>query len=203
MLSRRFLVISLGNQTPYYNCMHSIGHFALDGTQKALAPSQPFFDPTRLGQKSCNVSSAVPYTLAKSPTMMNNCGPWVLAAYRESLEQYSLQPSELALVLVHDVLDAGFGEVKLRRWDSSTQGHNGVRSVKASTDSLRFPKDHWARIVVGIGRPKERAAEVVSEYVLRKIPPHTIAAIHTRVAPKVVDYLRQLQDEWARGDDGT
>ncbi|KAI0532001.1 peptidyl-tRNA hydrolase [Xylaria digitata] len=194
MLVHRFLVISLGNQVPYFDTLHSAGHFALLAAQKALGPSQPGFSSERYGKKSCMASSGLPYTFIQSPTMMNNCGPWVHAAWKEMLQRHQLRPEELALVLVHDELEASFGSVKIRKWESSHRGHNGVKSVKKSLDPLPYPHDHWSRITVGIGRPLERTPDVVSEYVLRKLTSHQFKTIDTEVGPSVIRCLRELQD---------
>ncbi|KAI0859480.1 peptidyl-tRNA hydrolase [Xylaria cubensis] len=199
MFSPRFLVVSLGNQAPYYDCLHSAGHFALAAAQKVLAPSQPPFTSERYGKKSCLVSSAPTYTFVQSPTMMNVCGPWVLAAYRETLQRHALQPSELALVLVHDELEAAFGAVRTRGWETSHRGQNGVKSAKKSLDSLDYSRDYWARISVGIGRPVERTPDVVSDYVLRKMTSHEKRTIDTKVGHQVIKCLRELRDKWEQG----
>ncbi|TGJ79956.1 hypothetical protein E0Z10_g8796 [Xylaria hypoxylon] len=200
MLAHRFLVVSIGNQAPYFDCLHSAGHFALSAAQKALGPSQPRFASERHGKKSCMASSGLPYTLVQSPTMMNNCGPWVHATWKEMLQQHQLQPEQLALVLVHDELEAAFGSVRIRRWENSHRGHNGIKSVKKSLDPLHYPCDHWARITVGIGRPLERTPDVVSDYVLRKMTSHQLKTIDTEVGPRIIRCLRELQDEWEEKD---
>ncbi|KAI0977619.1 peptidyl-tRNA hydrolase [Xylaria arbuscula] len=192
----RFLVVSLGNQAPYFDCVHSAGHFALSAAQKALAPSQPPFASERYGKKSCKASSALPYTFIQSPTMMNNCGPWVHAAWKEMLQKHGLQPAELALILVHDELESVFGAVKTLKWTASHRGHNGAKSVKKSMDPLNYPSERWRRITVGIGRPNERTSEVVSEYVLRKMTPSQRGTMDSEVGPEIVRCLRELQDEW-------
>ncbi|KAI8626374.1 mitochondrial peptidyl-tRNA hydrolase [Xylariaceae sp. FL1651] len=197
MPAPRFLVVSLGNQAPYFDCLHSAGHFALSAVQKALAPSQPHFASERYGKKSCMASSSQQYTLIQSPTMMNNCGPWVHAAWKEMLQRHQLQPSELGLVLVHDELEADLGEVRIRKWKTSHRGHNGVKSVKNNMDQLNYPKDHWSRILIGIGRPEERTPSVVSDYVLRKMTPFHMKKING-VGSKVIRCLQELQDEWEK-----
>ncbi|KAI3325214.1 peptidyl-tRNA hydrolase [Xylariaceae sp. AK1471] len=191
----RLLVVSLGNQAPFFDCLHSAGHFALSAAQKVLAPSQPQFASERYGKKSCMASSGQPYTFIQSPTMMNNCGPWVHAAWKEMLQKHQLQPSELGLVLVHDELEAALGTVKIRRWEASHRGHNGVKSVKKTLDPLNYPHDRWARISVGIGRPEDRTPDVVSEYVLCKMTSYQKKTIGSEIGPEVVRCLRELQDE--------
>ncbi|KAI1190257.1 peptidyl-tRNA hydrolase [Nemania serpens] len=193
----RFLVVSLGNQAPYFNCLHSAGHFALSAAQKLLAPSQPPFASERYGKKACKVSSALPYTFIQSPTMMNISGPWVLAAWKEMLQRHQLQPSELALVLVHDELEATLGDVRIRNWDASHRGHNGIKSAKNSLESQKVPRDHWCRISVGIGRPAERTPDVVSEYVLRKMTAHEINIMDNKVGPNLIRRLAELQDRFS------
>ncbi|KAK5635677.1 hypothetical protein RRF57_011389 [Xylaria bambusicola] len=192
----RFLVVSLGNQAPYFDCLHSAGHFAIAAAQKALRKTQPPFATERYGKKSCQASSAIPYTFIQSPTMMNVCGPWVHATWKELLQTHQLQPSELGLVLVHDELEAAFGTVKVRKWDSSHRGHNGVKSVKNSMDPLNCPRDRWSRITVGIGRPTERTSDVVSEFVLRKMISRHLTTIDSEVGPRIIECLQDLQDEW-------
>ncbi|KAI1126907.1 peptidyl-tRNA hydrolase [Nemania abortiva] len=196
MLAPRSLVVSLGNQAPYFDCLHSAGHFALSAAQKVLAPSQPQFASERYGKKSCMASPGLPYTFIQSPTMMNNCGPWVLAAWKDVLQRHGLQSSELALVLVHDELEAALGTVRIRKWEASHRGHNGIKSVKNSTDSPKLLHSRWSRIAVGIGRPVERTPDVVSDYVLRKMTSHQKHTIDSEVGPKVIACLRQLQDQW-------
>lgn len=197
MPTPRFLVVSLGNQGPFFGCLHSAGHFAITAVQRQLSPSQPQFETHRYGKKACKCSVAWPYTFMQSPTMMNNCGPWVHAAWQDLLQRHSLQPSELGLVLVHDDLESSPGTVKVRDWEVSARGHNGVKSVKGSTDHLKHSKERWARVTVGIGRPVERDTGAVSEYVLRKLTSHQLGVINNVSGPKVVNALRRLHDEWA------
>lgn len=196
MFSPRFLVVSLGNQAPFFDCLHSAGHFALSATLKLLAPFQPQFTSELHGKKSCMASSGERYTFIQSPTMMNNCGSWVHAAWKEMLRKHQLQPSELGLVLVHDELEAALGTVKIRRWKASHRGHNGVKNVQNTLNPFGYPQDRWARISVGIGRPEDRTRSVVSDYVLRKMSSYQKKTIDSEVGPKVIRCLRELQDEW-------
>ncbi|KAI0904595.1 mitochondrial peptidyl-tRNA hydrolase [Ustulina deusta] len=198
-----FLVVSLGNRAPYSLSLHSAGHLALCAAQKVLAPSQPPFALERYGKKSCKVSAAFPYTFIQSPTMMNNCGTWLHGAFRETLQRHQLQPSELALVIVHDELESAFGGVRVRDWIVSHRGHNGVKNVKNCMGILRYPKDHWCRIAIGIDRPEERTPEVVSKYVLSNMTPRQLELIDTDVGPTIVRYLHELRAQWDDGSDGS
>ncbi|KAI1197642.1 mitochondrial peptidyl-tRNA hydrolase [Nemania serpens] len=193
----RFLVVSLGNQEPYFNCLHSAGHHALAAAQKLLAPSQPPFASEKYGKKRCKVSSGLPYTFVQSPTMMNISGHFVLAALKETAARHQLQPSELALVVVHDELEAPLGDVQVRKWERSHRGHNGVKSALLTLrEYLQVSQRHWRRISVGIGRPAARTPDVVSDYVLRKMTSHEINTISNKAGPSLVRCLGELQDRW-------
>ncbi|KAI5919060.1 peptidyl-tRNA hydrolase [Camillea tinctor] len=196
MFTPRFLVVSLGNQAPYYECLHSAGHFALAASQRLLAPSQPPFSSERYGGKSCLASPGRPYTMVQSPTMMNICGPWVAKTWKEMLANYQLKPSELGLVIVHDDLEEDMGIVKIRKWKASHRGHNGVKSILASLKSSEYPGARWSRISVGIDRPDSRDQDSVSDYVLRKMTRYQKDNINNRAGPGLVGRLRELQDEW-------
>ncbi|KAK8001065.1 peptidyl-tRNA hydrolase [Apiospora marii] len=176
MFSPRFLVISLGNTGPYYDTLHSAGHFALAAAQKVLgAPQQPRFSPERYGAKSCQASPGTPYTMLQSPTLMNVSGPWFLAAYRDTLSRYNLQPEELGVVLVHDDLEEDFGNVRIRKWAASHRGHNGIKSVNASMKNQHLS---------------------VSDYVLKKMTRYQKDIIDAKVGFSVVERLRDLHEAW-------
>ncbi|KAK6836225.1 hypothetical protein PG987_006720 [Apiospora arundinis] len=197
MFSPRFLVISLGNQGPYYETLHSAGHFALASAQKILgAPQQPRFSAERYGAKSCQTSPGTPYTMVQSPTLMNVSGPWFLAAYRDTLSRFSLQPEELGVVLVHDDLEEDFGSVRIRKWAASHRGHNGIKSVNASMKSQQFKGARWSRISVGIDRPISREQSSVSDYVLKKMTRYQKEIMDAKVGPSVVGCLRDLHEAW-------
>ncbi|CAJ2510431.1 Uu.00g051340.m01.CDS01 [Anthostomella pinea] len=197
----RFLVVSLGNQKPYYDTLHSAGHFALVAAQKTLAPSQPHFMSERYGSKACQASTAVPYTMVQSPTMMNICGPWVAKAWKEMLNAHQLKPSELALVIVHDDLEMKLGDVRIRDWKASHRGHNGVKSTNTSLKPTDFPEARWSRISIGIGRPDERDRTSVSDYVLKRMTSFQRSTLDTKVGPKLVGRLRELHDDWEEEND--
>ncbi|ORY71366.1 peptidyl-tRNA hydrolase [Pseudomassariella vexata] len=201
MFRPRFLLLSLGNPAPYYETLHSAGHFALNSAQKALRGSQLPFTYTDLGGKKClaslTASSSSPsYIMIQSPTLMNVCGPWVAKAYREQLQMHNLKPSELSLVLVHDDLEEDFGSVKLRKWKASHRGHNGVKSVNASLKPAEFPGARWSRISIGIDRPEARDQQSVANYVLRRMTRYQKDVIDAKIGPRVIGCLRSLQDDW-------
>ncbi|KAI1774369.1 peptidyl-tRNA hydrolase [Hypoxylon cercidicola] len=195
MFNPRFLIVSLGNQAPYYDCLHSAGHFALASLQKVLG-SQPPFTSERYGGKACLASTGPTYIMVQSPTQMNTSGPWVSKTWKEVLKSYQLLPSELSLVLVHDDLEEDLGRVRIRKWKASHRGHNGIKSVNSRLKPADFPGSPWSRISIGIGRPEARDQTSVSNYVLNKMTRHQKDVIDKQVGPRVSSCLHQLQEEW-------
>ncbi|KAI2464243.1 peptidyl-tRNA hydrolase [Annulohypoxylon bovei var. microspora] len=197
LFNPRFLIISLGNQAPYYECLHSAGHFALASLQKILGPSQPPFTSERHGGKSCLVSTGYEYTLVQSPTQMNISGPWFAKTWREMLQHNQLQPADLGLVLVHDDLEEDLGRVKIRSWKASHRGHNGIKDINRVLKMSDFRGARWSRISVGIGRPVARDQGSVSDYVLKKMTRYQKDIIDEKVGPRVLECLRELEEDWA------
>lgn len=148
MFNPRFLVVSLGNPAPYHETIHSAGHVALIAAQHKLRATQPDFTALRFGKKSTQTSLGPKYTFIQSPTEMNITGPWLSKAYRDVLVNENLSPSEMGLILVHDDLESDFGKVKVRKWDQSHKGHNGIKSVAAS---LRSPCKLHCMVLATIG----------------------------------------------------
>ncbi|KAI1329042.1 mitochondrial peptidyl-tRNA hydrolase [Xylariaceae sp. FL0255] len=202
-LAPRLLVVSIGNQAPYYECLHSAGHFALIAATllEEKIGIQPKFTPSNRYGKKCLASEGHPYTFLQSPTMMNNCGPFVLNAWKSTLKLHDLQPSQLGLVIVHDELEADLGSVLVRDWDRSHRGHNGIKSIKASMQPPKNGNYLWKRICVGIGRPTSREPNDVANYVLRKMSPAQRSTIDTKVGDKIYDRLREIEVQWEENQD--
>lgn len=192
MFNPRFLVVSLGNPLPKYSSLHSAGHYCLRGLAPALG--YPAFQETKLGKQTCLVSRGPKYTLVQSPTLMNISGPFIARAWAEMLKQHD--PASLSLVIVHDELEKEFGQVRLVPWDRSHKGHNGIKSVKGVLSQNKHPESPFARIAVGIGRPKERDAATVSQYVLAPISPETELDLEGRASLHVKHELHKLEEEW-------
>jgi PTH1 family peptidyl-tRNA hydrolase len=125
---------------------------------------------------------------------MNISGPFVARVWAEMIKQHN--PASLSLVIVHDELEREFGQVKLVPWDRSHRGHNGIKSVKSLLSQKKYPESPFARIAVGIGRPKERDAATVSQYVLAPISPQTELDLEEKAALDVRRELQNLEDEW-------
>jgi len=195
-LSQRFLVLSLGNPGPYYETLHSAGHLALNALQKQLEGSQPPFRSARHGSKACLSSIGHKYHLLQSPTMMNASGPWVASAWKQALADSGNMCRNLGLVLVHDDLEEHLGVVKLRKWDKSHRGHNGIKSVNGSLRQSDFEDSKWARISIGIGRPAGRDTLTVSNHVLRPLSKYQKSAIQDQAGPALLESLLRLEAQW-------
>ncbi|KAL2132475.1 hypothetical protein VTI74DRAFT_3749 [Chaetomium olivicolor] len=195
---RRILVISLGNPGELRNTYHSAGHLVLDGLRRQLGRDQPSFQPQRIGRESTLASIGTRYSLLQSPTLMNVSGPWVAKAYRETLTERGLSPSELGVVVVHDDLEEQLGVVKIRDWKRSHRGHNGIKSINAA---LRAdPAGKWAKVSVGIGRPEARDKASVSAFVLSVMPRKERAVLEEQASRGLFDALAELEEKW--GEEG-
>jgi PTH1 family peptidyl-tRNA hydrolase len=99
-------------------------------------------------------SSARRVAVLTPQTYMNDAGRSVGPA-RGSFKV----PLERVLV-VHDEIDLPFGDVRTRV-GGGLAGHNGLKSIKKELGGADF-----ARVRVGVGRPKSTDPEIVSGYVL-------------------------------------
>ncbi|KAK3308411.1 peptidyl-tRNA hydrolase [Chaetomium strumarium] len=197
---KRIIIVSLGNPGRALDTYHSAGHQVLELLPLQLGRQHPSFDNMRIAKKTTRCSIGQRYSLFQSPTVMNVSGPWVSKAYHEHLAEQKLKPGEVGFVLVHDDMEEELGAVKIREWDRSHRGHNGVKSVK---ESLRaYPEGSWARVSVGIGRPREdpkaRDRNTVSDFVLMTIPPKEREVLETVGPPRLLDCLYELEAKWGR-----
>lgn len=192
---RRIMMVSLGNPGARYSrTYHSAGHIALSELALMLGPHQPSFSEHRIGGKATLASIGPRYSLFQSPVLMNISGPWVAKAYRQVLSEHHLAPAELGFVLVHDDMELDFGATKVREWDRSARGHNGVKSTQQSL--RKDPAGRWARVSVGIGRPEERDRESVSDFVLSKMSLKHEAMLRRSGGAGLADMLSQLEGKW-------
>lgn len=123
------------------------------------------------------------------------------------------------LVILHDELEARPGQLRIRRGgpqQASLRGHRGLISImeslrgasllpSTSTSTTATTASSSAnlailRVGVGIGRPPSRERGSVSDYVLAKMGPSELQALHERV-PEVVDTL--VQEMYRRDEDET
>ncbi|KAH8890250.1 peptidyl-tRNA hydrolase [Thozetella sp. PMI_491] len=187
----RLLVISLGNPAPYASTFHSAGHIALAALQQLQPAEHPPFERRKYGKEKARSSDGPKYTLLQSPTLMNVSGPWVHKIWKRFAEEHD--PTRLGLVVLHDDLEERLGVVKIRDWERSGRGHNGIKSMKAHMAPL--PGYKWARVSIGVGRPGERDRDSVSDFVLRDMPQDALSTIE-RSASEIYAALQQLETKW-------
>lgn len=120
---------------------------------------------------------------------MNISGSGVLAAWTQFKRESGGSSSECRLIVVHDELELLTGRINVKAGSSSPKGHNGLKSIR---DTLRGQE--YTRIGVGIGRPESRDANVVANYVLRKMNGEEKRKIEGCVG-KVVEELAKLGAE--------
>jgi PTH1 family peptidyl-tRNA hydrolase len=176
----RLLVCSIGNPAPYINTLHSAGHTVL--TSLAASLSHPPFQKSRAYGNGL-VSRGPVFTLWQSSSLMNVSGSGVAAAWRQFLKDGGEQAR---LIVVHDELELGLGEVRVKSGSLSPKGHNGLKSIK---EMLRGTE--YTRIGIGIGRPQSREADDVASFVLKKMSGVERARIEG-CAGKVEEALRRL-----------
>ncbi|KAK4236178.1 peptidyl-tRNA hydrolase [Achaetomium macrosporum] len=195
---KRIIIVSLGNPGRALDTYHSAGHQVVELLPLHLGRHQPNFEYLRIAKKSTRCSIGPRYSIFQSPTLMNLSGPWVSKAYHEHLAEQNLKPGEVGFVLVHDDMEVELGELKIRDWNRSHRGHNGVRSVKESLKA--YPDGSWARVSVGIGRPREdpkaRDRNTVSNFVLAMIPQREREILTTGGPPRLYDCLYELGEKW-------
>ncbi|KAF8455698.1 peptidyl-tRNA hydrolase [Terfezia claveryi] len=186
---RRLLICSLGNPGPtYLNTRHSAGHFILTRLSShlhrrplTLVENRSYRGPVTLDPT---------YTLFHSPTFMNVSGPAVSHAWKTFAASLHPQEKQQALlVLLHDELEKELCEVKLKMGGNSG-GQKGVGSVINSMGGGGF-----ARIGIGIGRPKSKESEVVAEYVLGRMTRMEKETLEEVSLEKVVRLVRMLAEE--------
>lgn len=193
------LVISLGNPPPHRDSLHSAGHIVLQAIQRQLqSDGQPAFTSERIAKKASQVSRGSRYTLMQCPTLMNVSGPWVAKAWREAVAEAKEQHPDraLGLVVVHDDLESDMGVVKLRKWERSHRGHNGLKSIMGSLQQNEFKESKWAKISVGIGRPEGRDHDTVSDYVLKPLSKYQKDALAEKSVSLVLNALNDIEAVW-------
>ena len=164
MTAGPWLVVGLGNPGPRYaGNRHNVGHMVLDelarrtGARLAQASGPGGQRPraltaaVRLGVLPGGVPGPAA-VLATTTTYMNESGGPVGQVVRY------LQVAPGSVVVVHDELDIGFGDVRLKL-GGGEGGHNGLRDISRALGTRDY-----LRVRVGIGRPPGR--QDPADYVL-------------------------------------
>ncbi|EON66597.1 hypothetical protein W97_05843 [Coniosporium apollinis CBS 100218] len=189
-------IASLGNPGPLYSrTLHSAGHVLLQELRVVLSfPAFEASKPLGKGLVSQNLANPDnPWCLWQSPSLMNTSGVALAAAWRHWQLQREREGRAGVLVVLHDELEKGVGEVKVRT-GGSARGHNGLKSIQA-----KMPQTPFVRVGIGIGRPESREPSDVARYVLRKMTDREEAAIGD-VVGVVIGTLREVQEGRIRPD---
>ncbi|CAB4489454.1 uncharacterized protein OCT59_011137 [Rhizophagus irregularis] len=120
-------------------------------------------------------------TLMKPLLFMNVSGKSVSKASRE------LGFSHSNIIIIHDDMQRELGKLSIKN-GGSANGHNGIKSV---IDHLKT--DEFLRLRIGIGRPPseidDRSHDIVSNFVLSRIPPDEMEIYNNDVFPRCKDEL--------------
>lgn len=149
-------IVGLGNPGKKFDgTKHNVGFDVVD----ALAAAEGIEVGTKrhgalVGVGSVGGSTCV---LAKPQTYMNLSGK----SLREIMRGFSIPKSRV--LVIYDDLETPLGELRMKA-SGTHGGHNGIRSV--IDDAFGGARD-FARVKVGIGRPKDDSVAVY-EYVLSK-----------------------------------
>lgn len=138
-----YIVVGLGNPgRQYAHTRHNAGFLAVDLlAQKHDIDIKKFAHHAMIGEGRIANEKVV---LAKPETFMNASGQSVV----ELIQWYKIDPSD-ELIVLYDDIDLPVGQLRIR--DKGSAGtHNGMRSIIHLTG-----RDDFARIRIGIGRPKE------------------------------------------------
>jgi len=147
------LIIGLGNPGKDYEfTRHNIGFRIVDefsGNIEKISCYRKF--NSLIIESSYNNQKLI---LLKPQTFMNASGTAAALCYRFFENQIS------SMLVIHDDIDIGFGEIKLKR-GGSTGGHKGLESIAENLGNYDFD-----RLRFGIGRPPGRKDPV--DYVLEE-----------------------------------
>lgn len=146
------LVAGLGNPGPRYaGTRHNVGFMVVE---RLAGRCSVEFREKFSGEFARGELSGETFGFLKPSTFMNDSGRSVRAA----ADFYRVAPEQL--FVVHDELDIGFGEVRLKVGGGDA-GHRGVRSVIANMGP------GFARLRVGVGRPAPDFRGSPADFVLQ------------------------------------
>lgn len=150
------LIVGLGNPgQEYSNNRHNIGFLCLN----YFARIHRIILNKKQGKARVGIGNVAgtEVVLAKPQTYMNASG----VSVNQLIQKYKIALDNL--IVVHDDLDLPLGKIRIRK-GSSSAGHNGIKSIIASTGTQDF-----IRIRVGISRPQElgeQGEQTIIDYVL-------------------------------------
>ena len=163
------LLVGLGNPGPKYECTrHNAGFLVLDeiadhfGVGMDSQKFQAVLGKGKLFSHDC--------VYLKPLEFMNRSG----RAVRLAMQFYKIPADQV--ITLHDDIDMEFGKVKAKL-GGGHGGHNGIRSMISELGG----EDLFARVKIGIGRPKSRQDGDVSNWVLSSFSDEELISIQTDV----------------------
>ena len=160
------MIVGLGNPGNIYaNTRHNLGFMFVDNliSRSKIIESLK----TSLGLAVKARVSGKNIHLLKPASFINNSGPNI----KSFMNKHNIYPNEILVVL--DDLNLDIGKLRLRL-NGSAGGHNGLKSIISSLETLEFP-----RLRIGIGPPTNGDNQI--DHVLGIIPKHEHEIITTTI----------------------
>ncbi|SVD32205.1 uncharacterized protein METZ01_LOCUS385059, partial [marine metagenome] len=149
------MIVGLGNPgKEYVNTRHNLGFMVIDNfISKCKIIESQKTKPGLVVKVSVSNTTTL---IVKPSSFINDSGPNIRALIKNN----HIQPEETIVVL--DDLNLELGSLRLRA-SGSSGGHNGLKSIISSLQTMNFP-----RLRIGIGAPPIGNNQV--DHVLGKIP---------------------------------
>ncbi|CCH40627.1 Peptidyl-tRNA hydrolase [Wickerhamomyces ciferrii] len=179
------MVTSVGNpELSYGGTRHNAGHLVLNMTRIPFV-DHPRVKGIRFGM-DLNKSNMI---YIQNNNFMNISGGPISKAWDYFTDIKSKTKDwDFKYLVVHDELSLELGKYKIRSGDASLRGHNGLKSIKGSTN-----KD-FLRLGVGIGRPESRNPHDVAEYVLSPFTRKEKIKLEEQVVPEVLMTIERIRN---------
>jgi PTH1 family peptidyl-tRNA hydrolase len=150
-----YVIVGLGNPgRRYAGTRHNVGFLVADLLAERggmrLAKSARLHADIAEGRLGPLPGTRV--VVAKPLTFMNDSGAAVAGVLRFYAGDFAASGTLDRLIVVHDEIDLPFGSLRVKS-GGGDNGHNGVKSVRASLRSGDF-----TRVRVGVGRPARPAS---------------------------------------------
>ena len=150
-----YLIVGLGNPgRDYNNTRHNVGFNVFDLLVKKYGLS--FNENKKFNALECCFNLNGEKVIFVKPLSYMNLSGSSVALY---VNYYNIELSDI--LIIHDDLDMVLGKIRFV-FDSSSGGHNGIKSIIAETGTQEFD-----RIKIGIGRPQK--GMTVVNHVLGKL----------------------------------
>lgn len=173
------VILAQGNPgLQYTETRHNIGWLLLD----TLADGTPFQPRSKFFADIAEKTIAGEKILFVKPTTFyNETG----RSARAIMDFYKLEASNI--FVIHDDLMLPFGTIRVRQ-KGSDGGNNGIKSL-----NTHIGEDYW-RLRVGIyNELRERHHD--ADFVLSRIPSEDMITLHTKIAPLVMETVKQFIHE--------